>query len=143
MLIAFLFQSVDVAELIGGLTGALIFVIIAVILIVFISWYCYHFQKRRRSRRSQPAHLPPPSTTKQNTTSLANQPTVSESPDTVTWSRVTKSGNTITQVTVHVTQISSGDVNVATKVTSEQSKTNDSPGLMSTPPPPYSEKDAY
>ena len=138
MFVAF---PIDVAELIGGLTGALVFVIIAIILIVVISCYCYHFQKRRRSHHSQPAHLPLPSTAKQNNTSSANQPTVSESPNTVTWSSVTKSGNTVTQVTVHVTQISSGDVNIATEVTSEQSKTNNSPSLMSIPPPPYSEKD--
>ena len=138
MLVAF---PIDIAELIGGLTGAVVFVIIAVILIIFISWYCYRFQKRRRSHHSQPAHLPPPSTAKQNTAPSANQPTVSESPNTVTWSSVTKSGNTVTQVTVHVTQISPGDVNVATEVTSEQSKTNNSPSLTSIPPPPYSEKD--
>ena len=143
MLVAFLFQSVDTAELMYGLAGALTFIILATVVIVFTSVYCYRFHKRRRSHRSQPSYLPPPSTTQLRTASSANQPTVSESPDTVTWSKVTKSGNTVTQVTVHVTQISSDDINVATEVTSEQSKTNDSPSLMSVPPPPYSEKDAY
>ena len=111
--------------------------ILTVPLIIFIAVHCYHFHKHRRSCHSPPSHLPPPSTTKQRTAPTANKPTVSESPNTVTWSTVTKSGDSIAQVTVQVTQISPD----TTEMTSEQSKNKNLPGLMSVPPPPYSEKD--
>ncbi len=132
----------DIVQLIGGLTGVLIFIAIAVPLIIVISVHCYRGRKRIRSHRSHRVHLPPPvgSTTKR----ITAPPTVSKSPNAVTWSPITESGNTISQMTVHVTQISSdGDVSVATGVNSEQSKAKNSSSLTSTPPPPYSERDNY